>query len=222
MPLPRSLFARNTSKSAVSSSVTAGSALVSSKGTASTTSSVVADANDKDSRAQDHERQRAKKAEDVAKMRARKAQNLSASAAHSGGNVTSKLSVPKRPSSTSASAVSDMDIKLSLMEGMEIVESFNWQPVSPDWKLNHVDTRSPSDARTEVKLADLITTSTRKPRKRAEHDFEFIPHVRSVLVLDDAAAPEVTFDEPWEHIYGEDDTKPAFKGPSYASVVAQP
>jgi hypothetical protein len=32
-------------------------------------------------------------------------------------------------------------------------------------------------------------------------DFEVIPHIRSVIALDDDANHDMDLDEPWEHIY---------------------
>lgn len=45
-----------------------------------------------------------------------------------------------------------------------------------------------------------------------------VPHIRSVIVLDDAAIRDVPVDEPWEHIYGEDDIP--VKAPTYATVLS--
>jgi hypothetical protein len=92
------------------------------------------------------------------------------------------------------------------------------------------------DSRHEVPLAALVTT--RKPRKGrgmccpslatskqrshnlvTEGDFEFVPHVRPVIVLDDVMTPDVEVDEPWEHVYGNDDEYPD-KDPSYATIAS--
>ncbi|TFK70085.1 hypothetical protein BDN72DRAFT_724176, partial [Pluteus cervinus] len=72
--------------------------------------------------------------------------------------------------------------------------------------------------RIEVKLVDLITT--KKPRNlKGPDDFEIIPHIRSVIALDDVNSSDSDFDEPWEHIDNETE-KPTYNGPSYASIVA--
>lgn len=62
-------------------------------------------------------------------------------------------------------------------------------------------------------LADAYST---------ESDFEVIPHLRSVIVLDDIATHDLTIDEPWEHIYGESesDDQGSTKEPSYAKILA--
>lgn len=93
-----------------------------------------------------------------------------------------------------------------------------------------------ADSRLEVPLEALVTT--RKPRKGkgmcyspgdfrkrmfnasvTEGDFEIIPHVRSVIALDDDTTPDVEVDEPWEHIYGDDDEQPD-KELSYAAIAS--
>jgi len=74
-----------------------------------------------------------------------------------------------------------------------------------------------SDVKFDVKLADLIMT--RKPQRRNDSDFEVIPHLRSVIVLDDVATHDVSVDEPWEHIFGEDETVACVKAPSYANIL---
>jgi hypothetical protein len=54
----------------------------------------------------------------------------------------------------------------------------------------------------------------------ADSDFEVVPHVRSVIVLDDIVAHEITIDEPWEHIYGDKPEDSLAKTPSYAKILA--
>jgi len=67
----------------------------------------------------------------------------------------------------------------------------------------------------DVKLTDLVTTG--KPKKRREGDFEVVPHIRSVIVLDDFCSDEKDVEEPWEHVHGDDDEKANI--PSYAEIV---
>lgn len=87
-------------------------------------------------------------------------------------------------------------------------------------------------------IVNIILTSS-PPLFPHPDDFEVIPHMRSVIVLDDAmSADDFPFDEPWEHIYADseltaavrpapglgahyDATIEAYKGPSYASVLAR-
>jgi len=71
----------------------------------------------------------------------------------------------------------------------------------------------------ETKLMDLVTT--KKQRKGRDHDFEIIPHVRSVIVLDDFKVDTQEIDEPWEHISSdESDDDEKAKGLSYADIVS--
>ncbi|KAJ3487966.1 hypothetical protein NLJ89_g11664 [Agrocybe chaxingu] len=82
----------------------------------------------------------------------------------------------------------------------------------------------------KVSLSDFVVTSSRKPRKAKDDDFEFIPPVRSVIVLDDMAETrDMDVDEPWEHVDDDFDGTDASKASdagsdkdaelSYAEVV---
>ncbi|KAF8634879.1 hypothetical protein AX15_000633 [Amanita polypyramis BW_CC] len=74
----------------------------------------------------------------------------------------------------------------------------------------------------EVSLADFVVA--RKNRKGADNDFEVIPHVRSVIILDDDQLHDIEIDEPWEYINGIDDDQVCSdvgKPISYAMVAAQ-
>ncbi|KAJ3826937.1 hypothetical protein F5880DRAFT_1331728 [Lentinula raphanica] len=82
---------------------------------------------------------------------------------------------------------------------------------------------------TEVKLVDLIkpTSSIRKPRKNKDTDFELIPAVRSVIVLDelafmhDAPLPR-DLEQEWQHVYHSesgDDSDASVSTLSYANVL---
>ncbi|KAG6822933.1 hypothetical protein H0H87_002287 [Tephrocybe sp. NHM501043] len=53
----------------------------------------------------------------------------------------------------------------------------------------------------------------------SDRDFEVVPALRSVIVLDDFTLPELDPDEAWEHVYASDadDTTSA---PSYAKIAA--
>ncbi|KAJ3933496.1 MAG: hypothetical protein NXY57DRAFT_998545, partial [Lentinula lateritia] len=81
----------------------------------------------------------------------------------------------------------------------------------------------------EVKLADLIKPgSVRKARKNKEADFELIPAVRPVIVLDELAfmhdvpAPR-DLEQEWQHVYHSDgddsDASLSISTPTYANVV---
>jgi len=83
---------------------------------------------------------------------------------------------------------------------------------------NRLHEKARPDDWPQVQLADLIVT--KKPRRQGKDgDFEVIPPVRSVIVLDDPVTPDMDFDEPWEHIYGVDDDMPSYE-PSYAKIVS--
>ncbi|KAF9069309.1 hypothetical protein BDP27DRAFT_1325677 [Rhodocollybia butyracea] len=92
--------------------------------------------------------------------------------------------------------------------------------------------KEPSTAnQSEVKLADLITPgSIRKSRKNKDSDFEVIPAVRSVIVLDELAFMQDTprprdLEQDWEHVYHSDgddyDSSSSTADPNltYAKVV---
>ncbi|KAF7299544.1 hypothetical protein HMN09_00959600 [Mycena chlorophos] len=75
----------------------------------------------------------------------------------------------------------------------------------------------------EVKLGDVVT-SVRKVRKSAVGDFVMIPPTRSVIPLDDVMSRDLIIDEPWEHIYADDDDESRATTPtkaSYADVLAK-
>lgn len=169
-------------------------------------------ADPKDLRSYEHDRQRVKHATDFAKMRARR------------GQWSSKFDDP--PKDTGAWKLARWALREtdSSSEGGFLFD------------FEH-DTRPEVtvDSRLEVSLAALVTTRKprkgrgmcyfRAPRKRmlnisaVEGDFEIIPHVRPVIALDDDMAPDVEVDEPWEHIYGDDDEYPD-KEPSYATIAS--
>ncbi|KAJ3576101.1 hypothetical protein NP233_g654 [Leucocoprinus birnbaumii] len=163
----------------------------------------------KDARAYEHERQRLKKAADFVKMRARKAQG-----AGWAGNKPHQ-----RTASTGSAAPSEKGRRLA--EEDEMDDEVEGLVLSDSWKENMgvvplvAEVEPPS--RYEVRLADLIQAGKlRKPK--GDGDFEVVPHIRSVIVLDDNTPDEFDVDEPWEHVLNPDSE--ANKGPSYAQVAA--
>jgi len=81
-----------------------------------------------------------------------------------------------------------------------------------------MDGTSPSALpRAQALLADLIVLP-RKPRKGKDGDYEIIPHIPSVIALDDDVTPDLEVDEPWEHIYNPE--KPLSNELSYAKVAS--
>jgi len=158
---------------------------------------------EKDIRAYEHDRKKVKKAAELAK---RKAQNSPA--------WSRVLHEPKTHSSNPISfsgkheklRVEDVDP----LEGLECDGDVRRMPHSPA-------SRGVPHKR-EVKLADLITA--RKPRKGNDGDFEVIPHVRSVIVLDDFAGLDLTVDEPWEYIRGQCEEDGIARARSYAEILS--
>jgi len=73
----------------------------------------------------------------------------------------------------------------------------------------------------EVRLTDLIRPSKAQKSRVPESDFEVVPHVRSVIVLDDfAETGEAELDEPWEHLSSESEEE-GKKALSYAEIVSK-
>lgn len=73
----------------------------------------------------------------------------------------------------------------------------------------------------EVRLADLVRPAKKAHRKQGcDADFELVPHIRSVIALDDAMDDASELDEPWEYVSGESEGE-VRKAPSYAQVVAK-
>ncbi|KAK0501138.1 hypothetical protein EDD18DRAFT_1348626 [Armillaria luteobubalina] len=139
----------------------------------------------KDQRAYEHNRQRVKKAADVVKMRQKKRE----------GSPLFKLDRGLASEKSRRLRADDVDP----LDGV-FVESAHRDEASP-----------PKSRKPEVRLSDLLV---RKQDRKKEPDFEVIPHIRSVIVLDDFT-PDLAADEPWEHI----DAEPVSKAPSYAQVL---
>ncbi|EKM84283.1 hypothetical protein AGABI1DRAFT_89015 [Agaricus bisporus var. burnettii JB137-S8] len=159
-------------------------------------------------RAYEHERQRLKKAADFVKMRTKKA--------HHG----TTLSSSKGHARNSSSSLTESGTRLGEKEDYE-QDDIDGQVLSDSWKENigFVAVAIEQPSRYEVKLADLLRVG-KKPRKsKGANDFEVIPHIRSVIVLDDNTPDELTIDEPWEHV-NDPDTEDT--GLSYAQVAAIP
>ncbi|THH14490.1 hypothetical protein EW146_g5848 [Bondarzewia mesenterica] len=74
----------------------------------------------------------------------------------------------------------------------------------------------------EVKLVDLVRPSKSLRKKCAvDGDFEFIPHVRSVIVLDDHVRDDAELNEPWEYVSSESESEDSTKALSYAEIVSK-
>ncbi|KAG6853543.1 hypothetical protein C0991_003401 [Blastosporella zonata] len=160
----------------------------------------------KESRAREHDRQRLKKATSLLQRQARKAHQVP-------GQWPVKV---QHTGSVRGPGVriDDADDE----PGVEENEVEWGGATSPVRSKDQVDT-----TRAEVALSDLLIA--RKPRhgRAPDRDFELVPALRSVIVLDDFSVPELDPDEPWEHIYASDadDTLP-LRTPelSYAKIAA--
>lgn len=164
----------------------------------------------KDARAYEHERQRLKKAADFVKMRSRKARGTE----WSGNRAYQRsASVASTTPSEKGRRLQEEDSEDGDVEGPVLLDSrpenMGVVPLMAE--------PSPRPPRYEVRLADFIRAG--KPRKPKGHgDFEVIPHIRSVIVLDDNTPDEFGEDEPWEYVLNPD-SEPD-KGLSYAEVAA--
>jgi len=154
----------------------------------------------KEVRAFEHDRQRVRKATDFVKKRMQKAQPWGA-----------KPLTPKKGLASAAPSENimafrdearDLDIPAALPRKYEIEDEYDVPSLS---------------SRREVRLTDLVVA--RKSRKTKDGDFEIVPHLRSVIVLDDNASYEMSLEEPWEHIEGADVDNPDSE-PSYAKVAS--
>ncbi|KAG6884035.1 hypothetical protein C0993_001949 [Termitomyces sp. T159_Od127] len=175
----------------------------------------------KESRAFEHDRQRLKKAAVLLARNARKSE----------AKTTQVIVKPQQQSARRGGAgvhveVNDRDDEDELVLEENEVE---WgEARSPSLRLG-----PPEDAqrereregirtrglhRAEVALSDFLIA--RKPRRGREQDFEVVPPLRSVIVLDDIATPELDFDEPWEHVYASDADNNHRPELSYAKIVA--
>ncbi|KAJ3766013.1 hypothetical protein FB446DRAFT_419535 [Lentinula raphanica] len=118
-----------------------------------------------------------------------------------------------------------------VVQNQNVREEFEGGRVLPSGRkdLSSSDTESRTGTGTEVKLVDLIkpTNSIRKPRKNKDTDFELVPPVRSVIVLDelafmhDAPLPR-DLEQEWQHVYHSesgDDSDASVSTLSYANVL---
>ncbi|KAJ3853946.1 hypothetical protein EV368DRAFT_63676 [Lentinula lateritia] len=167
----------------------------------------------KDQRAFEHERQCTKRTEEYARTQEAKAsKGLSkwrpASPVHQRKTTSARKSKPV--------GFGGSEDEVNTLNALERVRSAGTRKES-------------SPIQNSVKLADLIKPgSVRKARKNKEADFELIPAVRPVIVLDelafmhDAPAPR-DLEQEWQHVYHSDgdesDASLSISSPTYANVV---
>jgi len=174
-------------------------------------STLTPSANPKDVRAYEHDRQRVKKAAERVLTKARKERGW----AMCKGVVYDKTKCSCRQSDK-GKRLGPKDVKV-LLDG-DVLENAA-VPFPKTGRPRRADSFGPLPFKgsRDVKLADLVTAG--KPKKSKEGDFEVVPHIRSVIVLDDFSGDEKDVEEPWEHIQG-DDFDEKLNSPSYAEVVA--
>jgi hypothetical protein len=168
----------------------------------------------KDLRAFEHNRQRVKKAADVAKMRARKAAAVDPSRV-----IKSSKDCP----------LPSQKEKLLREEDVDALDGFFSPTLTLDGTKRRESLITPFEpVKREVKLEDLVVTPQKKAgRKTRDGDFEVVPHVRAVIVLDDNAdVHDMDVDEAWEHVTLDNDDDEASSSSdggepvSYAKIAA--
>jgi len=188
---------------------------------------------DRDARAYEHERQRAKHAGEWAKRRARKTtiggtaggRPAGARAAHAGRQTKSLkggkagLEVDDGYAITPNSRDTEhTTAKMGAGLGAGLLTKVPLPP-SEDGRTDAIK----ADSGVKVNLSEIMMLSQKKPRKPNADDFEVIPRIRSVIALDDAFVHDMDLDEPWEHIYdvnnGASDGVSKFGRLTYARVA---
>lgn len=186
---------------------------------------------DKDTLAYEHDRARHMKTLDRARTKARKAfawGNMSGSGHHGSKRDGSHGRGDKGARSPMVDEASLR--KAGKDEGRDLAGEY--QPIgvkSTTPKQNQEFVWSTGSTFSEVRLSDLVvlaagSTGNRSKRGRGggkgglDGDFEIIPHVRSVIVLEDGVG-NGELDEGWECVQAEDQERKAL-GKSYARVAA--
>lgn len=189
----------------------------------------------REDRAAEHDRQKYFKALDRARTKARKAFGMEAAATkvadsspvvvvdEKAGTIGRKGTGPRKHHGAQERSVSVGDEK----EFWRVPGDLGLdQIVIPARKTEVVSVGMPQ---VEVKLVDLVQTSTRKPGKKGGNggglggDYEVIPHVRSVIVLDgelEGKPKEMDLEDAWEYIGGEDEVEMGKQKPTYATIAA--
>lgn len=176
---------------------------------------------DKDTMAYEHDRARQMKALDRARTKAKKAFTWGNGASRTGTKrrdgsyAHARGKSPRPPLSEEAS-------KDTKEEGRELASEY--RPIgmngSGRTKANSL-VYNVGTPLTEVKLADLVvfagSRKTKKEKGGLDGEFEIIPHVRSVIVLEDGVGSD-ELDEAWECVQVEDNAAKA--GKTYARVAA--
>ena len=202
------------------------------------TAAAIPKVQERDVRAYEHDRQRTKRAGERALNRARKAAatgllGTAGKRAPSGGRedrdakrkLRSKLEVEVDAGVEAVDRAASPVRAAMLIEGLSAAGP--GACVGAIARANARAAQSVGDrAGVQVSFAELLEVSQRKPRKGREDEFELVPAVRGVIVLDDMptqAVHDMEIDEPWEHIESEESEGKISKGtePSYAQVVVR-
>ncbi|EMD32676.1 hypothetical protein CERSUDRAFT_118701 [Gelatoporia subvermispora B] len=157
-------------------------------------------------RALEHDRQRAKRAE-TRRAREQKARRdgMDKRRAHPArGAQAQRKSVGQKAANASWAGDERAERALAL-------EASDESPI--------LESSAAAPGRIEVELSELVKPGKVHKSKGAA-DFEVIPTVRQVIVLEDGIALEAELDEPWEHISAEDADDKLESAPSYADIVA--
>jgi hypothetical protein len=157
----------------------------------------------KDMRAYEHDRQKVKKAAELVKRKARKASGWS-------------RALHELKTHSSGPTASSGKRERLWLEDVDALDGLECEP-DVGRMLHSLPSRGVLNKR-EVKLADLVTA--RKPRKGKDGDFEVIPHVRSVVILDDCVGLDLSEDEPWEYIRGQYEEDVIVETRSYADILS--
>jgi hypothetical protein len=185
----------------------------------------------KDLRAFEHNRQRVKKAADVAKMRARKAAAVNPSRV-----IKSPRDCPLPSQKEKLLREEDVDALDGVfaptltLDGTKRRESLitPFEPVKREVKLEDlvVTPQKKAGRKTRGKLASVLASAT-LTFEYVDGDFEVVPHVRAVIVLDDNAdVHDMDVDEAWEHVTLDNDDDEASSSSdggepvSYAKIAA--
>lgn len=184
---------------------------------------------DRDARAYERERHRAKHAEEWAKRRAMKAITQATIDRPAGAGAGRRLK-----NSRSGKVDLDVDVYAVVPQKKDVEHTtatkmwdglgaglFKRASIPPSG--GGIDTVQ----EVRVNLSELVALSQKKPRNRNVDDFEVIPHIGSVIALDDVEnVHDMDLDdESWEHIYPNDGEGKVCDGvgklvePSYARVV---
>ncbi|KAF5316347.1 hypothetical protein D9619_006539 [Psilocybe cf. subviscida] len=172
---------------------------------------------ERDTRAYEHERQRNKRAAERAANRARKATYAGPfgvqSSAREGREANRKTrgrvevevdedvqTVGKGISVLAGTLIEGLSGANS-SAGITAIARANANAIrSVDAKRQASSSVQKGDDIREVTLSDLVVQSQRKARKTKVDDYELVPAVRTVIVLDDMPSEDMDLDEPWEHV----------------------